>query len=73
MKWVYVCVCVGGSLHVYFLDNQGAGREVVQWVKALVPKPDPLGSISRIHLIEKTDSFMLFSDLGRHIVACVLP
>lgn len=51
---------------------QGAGREMVQWVKTLIPKPDPLCSISRIHLIEKTDSFMLFSDLGRHIVACVL-
>lgn len=53
-----VCVC-GGGLHVYFLDNRnyqkylGAGTEVLQWVKALVAKPAPLGSVFRIHMIER--------------------
>lgn len=36
-------------------NNQWAGREVVHWVKVLVAKPDPLGSISRIHMIERNN------------------
>lgn len=39
---------------------------MVQCAKVLVAKPDNLSSISRTHMLERDDSYALFSDLHKH-------
>lgn len=58
--------CAPYTVSTYFKCNRA--RRMAQWVRALVSR---LSSSHGTHMVDKTDSHKLSSDLWEHIMTCV--